>query len=76
MFADFLNPINRGSKFNWQRFPKMVADMCHTMVHANVVYKQYLAEEVKLYTYQLATDIATSLIDRSDIINQSELSNL
>lgn len=78
MFADFLNPVNRGTKFTWQKFPKMVADLCHTMVHVNIVYKPHMAEDVKLYTFTTATDIATRLVERSDIINQSgeELGNV
>lgn len=66
LFADFINPINQGPNFTWEKFPKMAADNCFASIYTTDVPMSKL-NEYKESAFDLAMVIAKQLVGRAGL---------
>jgi hypothetical protein len=63
-FAMFCNPIYRGNKFQWDKFPNMMKNKCREQVYmANIKGRDQNA--VYEHAEQTGFDIATKMIEEA-----------
>lgn len=65
MFANFHNPIFRGSKFVWSEFPELVSELAEVQVFTSVTMNKNNKAEIERKASEFAREIASNLVQNA-----------